>query len=63
LTSTNVKIERAREDAEAAVQHVKEDLKERIGEVDKYHGEAVEELNDKIEKVTKQSKESVKAKE
>lgn len=59
----NTKIAEAREDAEAAAQHVKEDAKERIGDLDTYYAEALDEVRADLEKVTKQSKESLKAKQ
>ena len=59
----NTKIAEAAEDAEASAHHLKEDFKERIGDLDKYYAEAIEELQENIDRVTKQSKESVKSKQ
>ena len=50
-------------DIYANISTVKEDLKERIGDLDKYYSESMEEMSNTIEQVRIMARDSVNAKE
>jgi hypothetical protein len=48
LKSTNIKLEGTREDLIEKIHDTKEDLKDRLGELDKFYQEANEEINTEL---------------
>lgn len=63
LGKCNNKVDNVRSDAFANTSSVKEDLKERIGDLDKYYSESMEEMSNTIEQVRIMARDSVNAKE
>jgi hypothetical protein len=57
------RIDNLKTDLLANISSVKEDFKERLGDLDKYYGESMEDMNNNIEAVKIMARDSVNAKE
>ena len=57
------RIDNLKTDLMANISSVKEDFKERLGDLDKYYGESMEDMNNNIEAVKIMARDSVNAKE
>lgn len=57
------KLENFKADTQANIASVKEDFKERLGDLDKYYSESMEEMGNTIESVRIMARDSVNAKE
>lgn len=63
MAKSNNKMDNMKTDIYANISTVKEDLKERIGDLDKYYSESMEEMSNTIEQVRIMARDSVNAKE
>jgi seryl-tRNA synthetase len=63
LKNTNIKLDGTREDLIEKVHDTKEDLKDRLGELDKFYQEANEEINTELQQVKVMAKDQVNNKE
>ena len=63
LKGTNIKLDGTREDLIEKVHDTKEDLKDRLGELDKFYQEANEEINTELQQVKVMAKDQVNNKE
>ena len=63
ITRTQNRVENLKTDLLSNISSVKEDFKERLGDLDKYYSESMEEMSNTIESVRIMARDSVNAKE